>query len=154
MKAGLFRDALLVVAPCAAVLAGLASVDHRQRLVEAGYRVARLEKERDALALEVEHRRVCVANLSSPVRLLGESRERKLGLDYPIHWNEIAGDGEAAGLLAKRAAPKAAAVQKKTGGVAAKPRAGGSAPSAGKPSKAAKSGAGRRAAPEAPRGDR
>lgn len=154
MKAGLFRDALLVVAPCAAVLAGLASVDHRQRLVEAGYRVARLEKERDALTLEVEHRRVCVANLSSPVRLLGESRERKLGLDYPIHWNEIAGDSEASSLLSRRAAPKTAGAPRKAGGVAAKPRAGTSAPAAGKPSKAAKSGAGRRAAPESPRGER
>jgi hypothetical protein len=104
MKAGLFRDALLVVAPCAVVLAGLASVDHRQRLVEAGYRVATLEKERDALTLEVEHRRVCVANLSSPVRLLGEARERKLGLDYPIAWNEVSGDAEAARVLAQRAA--------------------------------------------------
>lgn len=106
MKPGLFRDALLVVAPCAAVLAGLAAVDHHQRLVEAGYRVARLEKERDDLSLEVEHRRVRVANLSSPVRLLGEVRDRKLSVDYPIAWNRVNGDAEAEALLAKRALPR------------------------------------------------
>ncbi len=107
MKAGPFRDALLVIAPCAAVLAGLASVDHHQRLVEAGYRVAKLEKQRDELALDVEHRRVRVANLSSPVRLLGEARERKIPLDYPVAWNRVSSDAEAGALLARRAAPKA-----------------------------------------------
>jgi len=126
MRPGLFRDALLVVAPCAAVMAGLASVDHRQRLVEAGYRVARLERERDAIVLEVEHRRVCVANLSSPARLLGEARARKLTVDYPLAWNEIAGDGEAARLLARRAAPAPRAAAP---GRAGAPKAGpGTAP--------------------------
>ena len=108
MRPGLFRDALLVVAPCAAVLAGLASIDHHQRLVEAGYRVGSLEKGREDLAREVEHRRAVVAGLSSPVRLLAENRERKLGLDYPVAWNRVEGDAEAARLLAERAKPKAA----------------------------------------------
>jgi hypothetical protein len=131
MKPGLFRDALLVVAPCAAVVAGLASVDHHQRLVEAGYRVARLEKERDDLSLEVEHRRVRVANLSSPVRLLGEARDRKLTVDYPIAWNRVSGDGEAAALLAKRSAPKAS--QKPNAGAVRDPRAGRTAPPGASP---------------------
>jgi hypothetical protein len=116
MKGGMFRDLLLVLAPCAAIVAGLSSVDHHQRLVETGYRVARLGKERDALALEVEHRRVRVANLSSPARLLEVARERKIPVDYPIRWNVIEGDAEAARLLADRAAaraPKSARAPKK-----------------------------------------
>ena len=100
MRAGIFRDALFVVAPCAAVLAGLSSVDHRQRLVEAGYRVATLERERDELAREVEHRRARVANLSSPARLLGEAKARGIPVDYPIKWNVVAGPAEAAALVA------------------------------------------------------
>jgi hypothetical protein len=111
MKPGLFRDALLVIAPCAAVLAGLSAVSHHQRLVGAGYEVGVLEKERDALLLEVEHRRVRVAALSSPGRLLGEARERKIPLDYPLGWNQVRGDAEAAGLLATRVAAKAPAVK-------------------------------------------
>ena len=105
MTPGILRDLLLVAAPAAAVLAGLASVDRHQRLVEAGYRVAVLERERDGLELEVEHRRVRVANLSSPARLLGEARERKIPVDYPVTWNTVAGDAEAAALLARRTAP-------------------------------------------------
>ena len=105
-------------------MAGLASVDHHQRLVEAGYRVARLEKERDDLALEVEHRRVRVDNLSSPVRLLGEARQRKLPVDYPLAWNRVSGDAEAARLVLDRAAAMAAS----------KPSA---KPAAGKPKKPA-----------------
>jgi hypothetical protein len=117
MRTGLFRDVLLVVAPCAAVLAGLASIDHNQRLVEAGYRVGRLEKDRDALAREVEHRRSRVAGLASPVRLLAESREHALPLDYPIAWNVVEGGAEAARLAADhapkpKAAPKPAASPK------------------------------------------
>jgi hypothetical protein len=106
MRAGIVRDLLLVAAPAAAVLAGLASVDHHQRLVECGYRVATLERGRDALSLEVEHRRVRVANLSSPARLLGVARERHLSVDYPVAWNVVEGDAEAARLLAVRAAPR------------------------------------------------
>ena len=108
MKPGLFRDALLVIAPCAVVLAGFSAVSHHQRLVEAGYEVARLETERDALRSEVENRRVRVAHLSSPVRLMGECRDRKLGLDYPLGWNRIADDNEAGRLLYARAEAKAA----------------------------------------------
>ncbi len=104
MTLGILRDLLLVAAPGAAVLAGLASVDHHQRLVETGYRVAVLAKERDGLALEVEHRRVRVANLSSPARLLGEVRQRKLPVDYPVAWNVVEGDAEAARLVAPRKA--------------------------------------------------
>ncbi|HEU4394277.1 MAG TPA: hypothetical protein VFS92_01850 [Planctomycetota bacterium] len=107
MKRGLFRDAVLVAAPCAAVVAGLASVDHHQRLVEAGYRVGALESERAALVLEVEHMRVRVANLSSPARLLAEARERNLPLDYPLHWNVVASGAEAARLVAPKPAPAA-----------------------------------------------
>jgi hypothetical protein len=105
MKRGLFRDAVLVAAPCAAVVAGLASVDHHQRLVEAGYRVGALEKERAALVLEVEHRRMRVASLSSPARLLAEARERDLPLDYPLAWNEIRTAEEAARLVAPKPVP-------------------------------------------------
>jgi len=108
MKAGLFRDALLVIAPCAVVLAGFSAVSHHQRLVEAGYEVAKLETERDALRSEVENRRVRVAHLSAPVRLMGECRARKLGLDYPLGWNRIADDNEAGRLLYERAQAKAA----------------------------------------------
>jgi len=108
MKPGLFRDALLVIAPCAVVLAGFSAVSHHQRLVEAGYEVARLETERDALRSEVENRRVRVAHLSSPVRLMGECRARKLGLDYPLGWNRIVDDNEAGRLLYVRAEAKAA----------------------------------------------
>jgi hypothetical protein len=113
MRAGIFRDALLVVAPCAAVLAGLSSVDHRQRLVEAGYRVAGLERERDELAREVEHRRARVANLSSPARLLVEVRARQIPVDYPIRWNVVAGAAEAAALVAPKAAPSRGAARAK-----------------------------------------
>ena len=105
MKGGLFRDAVLVVAPCAAILAGLASIDHHQRLVEAGYRVGALEKERTALARDVEHGRAEVASLASPVRLLAEAREHKIGLDYPIAWNRVEGDQQAARLIEERARP-------------------------------------------------
>jgi hypothetical protein len=105
VRAGIFRDALLVVAPCAAVLAGLSSVDHRQRLVESGYRIAALEREREGLAREVEHRRARVAYLSSPARLLGEARERGIPVDYPIRWNVVAGPEEAAALAAPKAKP-------------------------------------------------
>jgi hypothetical protein len=98
VRRGLFRDALLVVAPAAAVLAGIASIDHHQRLVEVGYRVGRLEREREALEREVEHRRARVAGLASPVRLLGEVRLRGLALDYPRTWNVVEGDEEAARL--------------------------------------------------------
>ena len=112
MKPGLFRDALLVVAPCAVVLAGFASISHHQRLVEAGYQVARLERERDALRAEVENRRVRVAHLSSPVRLLGEARDRKLGLDYPLGWNRVASDSDAGRLLYARAEARAAKERK------------------------------------------
>jgi hypothetical protein len=121
MKAGIFRDALFVVAPCAAVLAGLSSVDHRQRLVEAGYRVATLERERDELAREVEHRRARVANLSSPARLLGEARARQIPVDYPIKWNVVAGAAEAATLVASKAA---APSKRATPGKAAPKQAG------------------------------
>ena len=106
MKRGLFRDALLVVAPCAAVLAGFSSIDHHQRLVEAGYRVGRLEKVRDDLAREVEHFRVQVARLSSPSRLLAEVRKREMAVDYPVLWNLVDGAAEAARLVSPR--PKAA----------------------------------------------
>lgn len=118
MRLGLFRDVLLVVAPCSAVLAGLASIDHHQRLVEAGYRVGTLERERDGLAREVEHRRARVAGLASPVRLLGEAREKGLALDYPLAWNRLEGDGEAARFAAEHAPrPKAApAAPKRAGG--------------------------------------
>ena len=105
MKGGLFRDAVLVVAPCAAILAGLASIDHHQRLVEAGYRVGALERERTVLARDVEHGRAEVASLASPVRLLAEARTRNLGLDYPLAWNRVEGDPEARDLLADRARP-------------------------------------------------
>lgn len=107
MKPGLFRDALLVIAPCAVVLAGFSAISHHQRLVEAGYEVAKLEAERDALRSEVENRRVRVAHLSSPVRLMGEARDRKLGVDYPLGWNLLASDDEAGRLLFKRAEAKA-----------------------------------------------
>jgi hypothetical protein len=110
MKAGIFRDALFVVAPCAAVLAGLSSVDHRQRLVESGYRVATLERERDELAREVEHRRARVANLSSPARLLGEARARQIPVDYPIKWNVVDGAAEAAALVAPKSGAPAKGV--------------------------------------------
>ena len=110
MRRGLFRDALLVVAPCAAVLAGLSSIDHNQRLVEAGYRVGRLEKERDELSREVEHRRALVATLASPVRLLGDCRERGLPLDYPLGWNIVEGNEEAARFAAAHA-PKPPALK-------------------------------------------
>ena len=116
MRRGLFRDAVLVAAPCAAVVAGLASVDHHQRLVEAGYRVGALENERAALILEVEHMRVRVANLSSPARLLAEAREKNLPLDYPLNWNVVSSAAEAARL------------------VAPKPEARSPKPEAGKPS--------------------
>jgi len=112
MKSGLFRDALLVIAPCAVVLAGFSAISHHQRLVEAGYEVARLETERDALRSEVENRRVRVAHLSSPVRLMGESRDRKLGVDYPIEWNRLASDSDAGRLLFARAEAKAAKTAK------------------------------------------
>ncbi len=114
MRRGLFRDVLLVVAPCAAVLAGLASIDHNQRLVEAGYRVGRLESERDGLVREVEHRRARVAGLASPVRLLGESRDRGLPLDYPISWNVVEGNDEAARFAADHAPKPKATPKKKT----------------------------------------
>jgi hypothetical protein len=119
MKRGLFRDAVLVAAPCAAVVAGLASVDHHQRLVEAGYRVGALESERAALVLEVEHMRVRVANLSSPARLLAEARERKLPLDYPLHWNVVSTPAEAARITAPKPAP---AAPQTASGKAAAPR--------------------------------
>jgi len=109
MRRGLFRDAVLVAAPCAAVVAGLASVDHHQRLVEAGYRVGALEREKAALVLEVEHRRVRVADLSSPARLLAAARERNLPLDYPLHWNVVASTEDAARLTAPKPAKPAAA---------------------------------------------
>ena len=108
MKTGLFRDALLVVAPCAVVLAGFSAVSHHQRLVEGGYQVAKLEAERDALRAEVENRRVRVAHLSSPVRLMGEARDRKLGVDYPLEWNRVSSDSDAGRLLYARAEAKAA----------------------------------------------
>jgi hypothetical protein len=105
VRPGLFRDALLVAAPCAAVVAGLASIDHHQRLVEAGYRVGALERERSALVLEVEHRRVRAANLASPARLLAEARSRDLPLDYPVHWNLVDSAAAAARLVAPRYPP-------------------------------------------------
>ena len=108
MKPGLFRDALLVIAPCAVVLAGFSSISHHQRLVAAGYEVAKLETERDALRREVENRRVRVAHLSSPVRLMGEARDRKMGVDYPLAWNRVATDDDAGRLLFARAEAKAA----------------------------------------------
>ena len=117
MKRGLFRDAVLVAAPCAAVVAGLASVDHHQRLVEAGYRVGALESERAALVLEVEHMRMRVANLSSPARLLAEARERKIPLDYPLHWNVVGSAAEAARLVAPK--PSTSAVTTASGKAAA-----------------------------------
>jgi hypothetical protein len=91
----LVRDALLVVAPAAAVMAGVASVTHRQRLVEAGYRVGRLQAEREDLDVEVQAMRVAVGRLSSPSHLLGEVRRRNLPLDYPRGWNHVDGDQEA-----------------------------------------------------------
>lgn len=123
MKSGLFRDALLVIAPCAVVLAGFSAISHHQRLVEAGYQVAKLETERDALRSEVENRRVRVAHLSSPVRLLGESRDRKLGVDYPIEWNRISSDSDAGRLLFARAEAKAARAAPKKASVAKAPGA-------------------------------
>jgi len=84
----------------AAVTVGLAVISHRQWLVAAGYRVARLEKERDALAREVEARRVRTARLASPVRLLGAARERRVPLDYPRGWNVIETPEQAARFLA------------------------------------------------------
>ncbi len=105
MRPGLFRDALLVAAPCTAVLAGLASIDHRQRLVEAGYRLGALEREGESLTREVEHRRAVVAGLASPVRLLAEARRRDLRLDFPIQWNRVEGGEEAQRLIASRKVP-------------------------------------------------
>ena len=132
MKGGLFRDAVLVVAPCAAVLAGLASIDHHQRLVEAGYRVGALEKERTVLARDVEHGRAEVASLASPVRLLAEAREHRIGLDYPLAWNRVEGDLQAARLIEERARPapakkgKAAPSRSRTAALApAKSKKGG-----------------------------
>lgn len=96
MRTGsLVRDALLVAAPVAAVLAGVASVTHRQRLVEAGYRVGQLEQERETLDREVQALRVAVGRLTSPPRLLREVSRRDLPLDYPKGWNRVIGDGEA-----------------------------------------------------------
>jgi len=122
MNRGRFRDALLVAAPCAALVAGLSSIDHHQRLVEAGYRVGSLERERAALILEVEHRRVRVANLASPARLLSEARGGDARLDYPVHWNVVDSAAAAARLVAPKAPPppkappsKAAAAARKRG---------------------------------------
>jgi len=132
MKPGLFRDALLVIAPCAVVLAGFSSISHHQRLVAAGYEVAKLETERDALRSEVENRRVRVAHLSSPVRLMGEARERKMGVDYPLAWNRVATDDDAGRLLFARAEAKAAKEKPKAApkGATKTPVARGKAPPA------------------------
>jgi hypothetical protein len=90
-------------------VAGLSSIDHHQRLVEAGYRVGALDRERSALVLDVEHRRVRVANLASPARLLAEVRAREIALDYPVHWNVVDSAEAAARLVAPKAPPPGSA---------------------------------------------
>ncbi|MHC4820875.1 MAG: hypothetical protein ACYTDX_04030 [Planctomycetota bacterium] len=100
-----FRDALLVLAPAALLLAGLASIDHRQRLVEAGYRVGTLEKHIEALEKEIRHRRAVVGRLSGPLDLAREVHARGIPLDYPRNWNEIRSDGEADRLVRRTEGP-------------------------------------------------
>jgi len=103
MNRGLFREVLLVLAPAAAVVAGFAAIDHHQRLAEEGYRVGALRARKEALTRDVENRRSRVGTLISPVRLLREARSLGLPLDYPRHWNEVEGNGEARRLVAGRA---------------------------------------------------
>ncbi len=93
---GPVRDALLLLAPVAALGAGLASIAHHQHLVEAGYRVAALQREREGLEAEVQSLRVSVGRLTSPRTLLARAREMELPLDYPREWNHVNGPAEAA----------------------------------------------------------